>query len=121
LSCVKTEQKAFEKRKGCLDTKGLKGKPSRRQVEKERARAAFQARGMKGRPGADVGDVGLPLHEHLGAAKVTQLELVRLCVDQQVLGLDVPMAHLHAVDVRQRPTHLHTPQTDGHLEAMGLR
>ena len=68
---------------------------------------------MKGRPGADVGDVGLPLHEHLGAAKVAQLELVRLCVDQQVLGLDIPMAHLHAVNVRQRPTHLHTPHTDG--------
>ena len=59
-------------------------------------------------PGADVGDVGLPLHEHLGAAEVTQLELVRLGVDQQVLGLDVAMAHLHAVDMGQRPAHLHT-------------
>ena len=74
---------------------------------------------VKGRPGADVGDVGLPLHEHLGAAKVAQLELVRLCVDQQVLGLDVPMAHLHAVDVRQRPTHLHIPQTYDHFAGNG--
>ena len=36
---------------------------------------------------------------------------MRLCVDKQVLGLDVSMAHLHAVDVCQRPTHLHTQQT----------
>ena len=66
---------------------------------------------VKGRPRADIGDVGLPLHEHLGTAKVAQLELMRLCVDKQVLGLDVSMADLHAVDVRQRPTHLHTQQT----------
>jgi len=46
---------------------------------------------------------------------------VRLCVDQQVLGLDVPMADLHAVNMRQRPTHLHTPQTDSHLQAMSER
>ena len=60
-----------------------------------------------GVPGADIGDVGLAPHEYLGAAKIAQLQLMRLCVDQQVLGLDVPMTHLHAVDVRQCPTHLH--------------
>lgn len=57
-------------------------------------------------PGADVGDVGLATHQYFGAAKVTQLELMRLRVDQQVLGFDVSMTDLHAVDVRQRPAHL---------------
>ena len=60
-----------------------------------------------GIPGADIGDVGLAAHEHLGAAKVAQLQLMRLRVDQQVLWLDVPVTHLHAVDVCQRPAHLH--------------
>lgn len=57
-------------------------------------------------PGADVRDVWLPSHKHLSTAKITQLELVCLCVDQQVLWLDVSMAHLHAVDVCQRSAHL---------------
>ena len=60
-----------------------------------------------GIPGADIRYVGLATHEYLGTAKVAQLQLMRLRVDQQVLGLDVPMTHLHAVDVRQRPAHLH--------------
>ena len=50
-------------------------------------------------PGADIGDVGLASHEHLCAAKVAKLQLMRLRVDQQVLGLDVPMTHMHVVDV----------------------
>lgn len=50
-------------------------------------------------PGADIGDVGLASHEHLCTAKVAKLQLMRLRVDQQVLGLDVPMTHMHVVDV----------------------
>ena len=65
-------------------------------------------RGFGKSPRADVGDIGLPSHEDLSTAKVAQLELVCLRVDQQVLRLDVTMAHLHAVDVCQRSTHLQT-------------
>ena len=78
--------------------------------------------GKGSRPGADVGDVGLPPHEHLGAAKVTQLELVGLRVHQQVLRLNIPMAHLHAVYVRQRAAHLHrqTRSLSASSERQGL-
>lgn len=61
-------------------------------------------------PGADVGDVRLPPYEHFGTAKVTQFELVRLCVDQQILWFDVSVAHLHAMNVRQRSAHLYDTQ-----------
>ena len=43
---------------------------------------------------------------HLGGAEVAELELVRMRVDEQVLRLDVPVAHAHGVDVRQRAAHL---------------
>ena len=49
--------------------------------------------------GADVGNVGLPSHQHLGRPKITQLELVGAGVHQQVLGLDVSMTHSHRMYV----------------------
>ena len=43
---------------------------------------------------------------HLGTTKVAELELVRCSVDQQILRLDVPVAHALGVDVSQRAAHL---------------
>ena len=42
----------------------------------------------------------------LGTAKVAQLQLVCGCVDEQVLGLDIPMADPLLVDVVQGAAHL---------------
>jgi hypothetical protein len=42
----------------------------------------------------------------LGGAKVAQLQAVRVRVHQQVLRLDVAVAHAQAVDVRERAAHL---------------
>lgn len=43
---------------------------------------------------------------HLCAAEVAQLQLVVLCIDQQVLGLNVPVADGILVYVAQRSAHL---------------
>ena len=42
----------------------------------------------------------------LGGAKVAELELVGLGVDEQVLRLDVAVAHTHGVDVGEGTAHL---------------
>lgn len=53
-------------------------------------------------PRADVRHVGLALDEGLGTAKVAQLELLRVGIDEQILRLDVTVAYAEGVDVRQR-------------------
>ena len=67
--------------------------------------------------GANVGHVRLALDQDLGAAKVAELEQVRLRVDKQVLRLDVAMAHAERMDVRQRAAELVSVQlrTQGHV------
>lgn len=52
-------------------------------------------------PTADVGHIGLALDQEFGTAEVTELEDVRLGVEQQVLRLDVTVADAEAVDVCQ--------------------
>ena len=49
---------------------------------------------------------------YLCRAEITQLELVGGGVHQKVLWLYVAVAHPHAVDVRERSTHLCTPPVD---------
>lgn len=49
---------------------------------------------------------------HLGTAEVTELELVVLCVDQQVLRLDVSMTDAILVYMTQRAAHLIGVQLD---------
>ena len=51
-------------------------------------------------------------HAYLGAAEIAQLELVVLCVDQQVLRLDVPVADGVLVYVAQCTAHLVRVQLD---------
>lgn len=64
-------------------------------------------------------------HTHLGAAEVAQLELVVLCVDQQVLRLDVSVADGVLVYVAQGSAHLVRVQLDKHgrhaLVVLGVR
>lgn len=50
-------------------------------------------------PGADVGDVGLVFDQNLGAAKIAQLEHTGRGVQEEVLGLDVPVADALRVDI----------------------
>ena len=64
---------------------------------------------------ADVGNVGLPLDEVLGASKIAQLQHSRLGVKQQVLWLDVPVADAQRVDVGQASkqlVHVELDETD---------
>ena len=55
---------------------------------------------------ANVGHVRLTLHQNFGAAKVAELEEVRLGVDEQILRLDVAMAHAEGMNVGQRAAEL---------------
>ena len=57
-------------------------------------------------PRADVRDVRLALDEDLGAAKVAKLQHVCLGVDQQILRLDVAMAHAKRVNISKRAAEL---------------
>jgi len=63
-------------------------------------------------PGADVRDIGLVFDENLGAAKITQLQNARRWVQQEVLGLDIPMADALRVDVGERAEELVNVQLD---------
>ena len=45
-------------------------------------------------------------------AKVTELQLMSVGIDQQVLWLDVPVADAHLVNVRQSSAHLEDIQLD---------
>lgn len=58
---------------------------------------------------------------HLGRSEVAQFELLRGCVNQQVLGLDVPVAHPHAVYMRQRSAHLCHACTHPHTASADLQ
>mmetsp|Transcript_53408 Transcript_53408/g.126317 ORF Transcript_53408/g.126317 Transcript_53408/m.126317 type:complete len:291 (+) Transcript_53408:241-1113(+) len=50
---------------------------------------------------ADVCNVALPPHQHLGAAEVAQLDDVRVRIQEQILRLDVAVANPQLVDVGQ--------------------
>lgn len=68
-------------------------------------------------PRADVRDVGLILHQNLGAAEVAQLEYASGRVKKQVLRLDVAVANALRVNVGQRSEKLVDVQLnleDGH-------
>ena len=67
--------------------------------------------------GANVRHVRLALDQNLGAAKVAELEQVGLGVDEQVLRLDVTMAHAERMNVRERAAELVRVQlrTQGHV------
>lgn len=54
-------------------------------------------------PRADIGHIGLVLHQDLCAAKVAQLEDTGSRVKQEVLRLDVAMADSLRVDICQSP------------------
>lgn len=75
-------------------------------------------------PGADIGHVGLPSDQMLGAAKVTQLEDSRFRVEQQVLRLDVSVTNALRVNVGQTAEQLVHVQLDEHdgnaLLALGV-
>lgn len=62
--------------------------------------------------GADVGDVGLVLHQDLGAAKVAKLEDTGVGIEKQVLRLDVAVADALRVDVGQSAEELVNVQLD---------
>ena len=51
---------------------------------------------------ANVRDVGLPLDEHLGAARVDQLEAEPGRVDDEFVRLEIAVADAHRVDVLER-------------------
>mmetsp|Transcript_9353 Transcript_9353/g.23285 ORF Transcript_9353/g.23285 Transcript_9353/m.23285 type:complete len:346 (+) Transcript_9353:247-1284(+) len=70
--------------------------------------------------GANVRHVRLALDQNLGTAKVAELEQVGLGVDEQVLRLDVAMAHAERMNVRERAAELvrvqlHVQQREGLL------
>mmetsp|Transcript_27146 Transcript_27146/g.68916 ORF Transcript_27146/g.68916 Transcript_27146/m.68916 type:complete len:393 (+) Transcript_27146:146-1324(+) len=55
---------------------------------------------------ADVGDVGLALHQPLRRAEVAELQDVGAAVDQKVLRLDIAVADADSVNVPTRSAHL---------------
>lgn len=52
------------------------------------------------KPGAYVRDAALASQQILGAPKVAQLQRVRVGLNQQVLGLQIPVANILGVQIR---------------------